>query len=620
MRGAKLLVVAVVVALCLAGFAALVSSAENAPAKIPSLNDQAKNSPLGSRHWNIFRNVYNNPEDPEQTRCLSCHSAVVIVDDPKAQLPDFLRKGQKYCYEELENPAPGQSPFLYKEVTEDGKYADNELEGITCRVCHVMDKNGLTLRRPDNTCTLCHGRVFNWKTGSGHHVTQDFIEGHGETYWSPSVHYTLGMRCESCHTMNAIKHDYEPAKPEDIVRDGKCMGCHRSADELEKMIETTKKTVSAALESIDARVKAAQDLVAAKKVKDAKAAETLIAKAKARYAFIEGDLSHGVHNPQFAGQLINEAFAALDEFDKLVGKATKTAPVNLGNLMVYSQAQSSELGNRHWDMLERTIFNPEDPDQDRCIVCHSAVAIVDDPKAKVADFLQKGQKYCVQELTNVPPGQSPFVYATAEQDGKYVKNRLEGITCRVCHTFDTANGTIGLRRNKEQTCGLCHGRAFNWNTGSGHHVELAFFKGQGSKEKGVPDMPSLKVSMGFACQDCHFMDNTKHDYAPATPEQIAAHPKCKSCHTAKEVGERIESIQKEVKAALAKLEPRLAKAKAYVDKNPQNAEAKELYIQAQAGVNFVEDDFSYGVHNPAFARALLERSDKLLNQFEAKFK
>lgn len=589
------------------------------PVPVPSINDQAKNSPLGSRHWNMFRNTYNNPADPEQSRCIGCHSAVAIVDDPKAQLTDFLKAGQEYAYEEVEDPVTGQPVFHYKKATEDGKYVNNDFEGITCRVCHVMDKNGLTLRRPDNTCTLCHGRVFNWATGSGHHVEQDFFEGHGETYYDPSVHYTLGMKCESCHTMNSIKHDYEPAKPEDIVKNANCLPCHKSAEELEKMIETTQTEVKAALEAIDARVKAAQELITAGKVSDAEKAKALIAKVKARSTFIVGDMSNGVHNPQFAAKLINEAYGFLDEFDKLAGKETKTTALDLSTLSVYSQAQTSRLGAAHWDMLENTVFNPDDPDQDRCISCHSAVAIVDDPKAKVADFLKAGQKYASQELENPAPGQSPFVYTTVTQDGKYVKNRMEGITCRVCHTLGK-DGKIGLRRDDEKTCGLCHGRAFNWNTGSGHHVELAFFKGQGSAEKGVPDMPSPKVGMGFSCQSCHFMNSTKHDYEPATPEQIAANPECGSCHTASAVEALIKGIQENVASAIKGLEPRLAAAKAYVDGHPDNAEAKELYTQAKAGVTFVEDDFSEGVHNPPFARALLERSAKLLTEFEGKYK
>ena len=592
---------------------------EPTPVPVPSINDQAQNSPLGSRHWNMFRNTYNNPADPEQSGCIKCHSAVAIVDDPKATLPDFLKAGQEYAYKEVEDPATGQPVFYYTKATTDGKYIDNDLEGITCRVCHVMDKKGLTLRRPDNTCTLCHGRTFNWASGSGHHVEQDFFEGHGENYYDPSIHYTLGMQCQSCHTMNSVKHDYEPAKPEDIVKNANCLPCHKDAKQLETMIETTKSEVSAALKQIDARVKAADELVKAGKVTDAEKAQALVAKAKARSSFIAGDMSSGVHNPQFAAKLINEAYKLLDEFDGLAGKDAKTAALDLGKLSVYSQAQSSRLGSAHWDMLENTVFNPEDPDQDRCIGCHSAVAIVDDPKAKVSDFLKAGQKYASEELENPPAGQSPFVYSAATQDGKYVKNRLEGITCRVCHTMGK-DGKIGLRRSEEQTCGSCHGRAFNWNSGSGHHVELAFLKGQGSAEKGVPDMPSMKVDMGFSCQSCHFMNNTKHDFEPATPEQIAANPDCASCHTAADIKEAIEGIQKEVTDAIAKLQPRLDAASAYVAAHSGNAEAKEILTQAKAGVAFVTSDYSNGVHNPEFARALLARSDKLLTQFEVKFK
>ncbi|MGE5506983.1 MAG: ammonia-forming cytochrome c nitrite reductase subunit c552 [Chitinophagales bacterium] len=600
---------AVAVLAVVALFSLLAAAAEKAaPEAAPSILEQTKNSPLGSRHWNIFRNnVAPDAADPEQANCISCHSAVKMVDDPNAVLTDFLKAGQKYAIGEEE--VNGKTVFKFDTAKVDGKYASNDFEGITCRVCHVMDNRGIALRRPDNTCTLCHGRTFNWKSGSGHHVEQDFIEGHGDGYWEQSVHYTLKMQCQDCHVMNSVKHDYAPAEPAEIVKDAFCLNCHKSADELEKMIQKTVTTVGAAVKNINDRVAAAGKVALNDEQK------ALVKKAKDRAAFIVGDISNGVHNPQFAARLINEAYAALD---KAEGKTTPTPKVDLGNLMVYSQAQSSKLGVAHWDMLESTINNEADPEQANCISCHSAVKIVDDPKATLTDFLAKDQKYATGEKE--VNGQTIFEYSKATADGKYVKNHMEGITCRVCHSFGK-DGKIGLVRSKEQTCGQCHGRSFNWANGSGHHVELAFMKGQGSKEKGVADQPNMKVLMEFACQDCHFMDSTKHDFQPATPEQISKNPECKSCHAnAAELKETIEKIQSDVKAGLAKLQPRLVKAKAWVGKNSANKEAAEVYTQAQASVNFIVSDYSNGVHNPDYARELLARAGKLLDQFEAKYK
>lgn len=605
------------IVVCLIGIllvASLMAMAKPAPVKVYSISEDIQNSPLGARHWNIFRFSYYNPEDPEQTHCMACHSAVKIVDDPDATIQDFVRAGDKYCIGEYEDPVTGETIFEFATATETGKYADNDFEGITCRVCHVLDKTGIALRRPDNTCTLCHGRSFNWARGSGKHVEQAFYEGQGDGYWDPSVHFTLGMKCEDCHIMNSVKHDYEVADPADMIKDARCLNCHYSAEEIAQMIETTQTRVVAALDGINRRIAAAEKLIAGGKVSEAD--QKLVSAAKARATFIINDFSEGAHNPQFAAKLINEANALLDKFER---KATPTPALDLSDLSVYSQAQVSRLGNRHWDMLERTIFNPADPAQDGCIKCHSAVAIVDDPNAKVADFLPKGTEYCIGELEDVPAGQSPFIMSVTTRDGKYLKNRIEGITCRVCHVL-SPDGHIALRRNDEMTCGICHGRTFNWNTGSGKHVELAFMQGQGSAAHGVKDMPSYHYQMGFACQDCHFMDNTKHDYEAATPEQIAANPACSPCHDAKSIGALIESVKKETTAAIAKLQPRLEKAKAYVDKNPANAEAKQLYTQAKAGVTFIENDFSHGVHNPQFAAYLLDRSNDLLDQFEKKFK
>jgi hypothetical protein len=91
--------------------------------------------------------------------------------------------------------------------------------------------------------------------------------------------------------MDSVKHDYAPAKPEEIVKDAFCMNCHKDAAELEKMIQKTVTTVGAAVKGIDERVKAA----GAVKLTDEQKA--LVKQAKDRSAFIAGDLSNGVHNP-----------------------------------------------------------------------------------------------------------------------------------------------------------------------------------------------------------------------------------------------------------------------------------------------------------------------------------
>lgn len=533
-----------------------------------------------------------------------------IVDDPNATVADFVKAGQKYCVGESEDPTTGQSVYTYETATQDGKYASNDFEGITCRVCHVLNSTGLALRKPNDTCTQCHGRVYNWTSGSGHHVEQDFFVGHGETSYSPSVHYTVGMQCQDCHTMDSTKHDYAPASPEAIVANPKCSACHQDADELANIIKTTQTTVTDSLTALNDRITKAQDAITNKTLTDSNG---LVAKAKARVSFITGDYSNGVHNPQFAGKLINEANQYLDQLYSLTGTSATPTLTTLSNLTVYSQAQSSQLGSAHWSLFSSNIVS-DDPEQDHCIVCHSAVSIVDDSTATMADFVKAGQKYCTAETD------AGFTYTTATTDGKYATNYAEGITCRVCHTFDQP-GHIALRRSDEQTCGLCHGRDFTWNTGSGHHVELAFFKGQGSSANAVASTPSFKSTMGFSCQDCHFMDSTKHDYQPATAEQIAASPKCSGCHTsAAQVQSLIDKTQTDTKAGLAKLQPRLDAAKAYVGAHPDNATAKTTYTQALAGVNFINGDYSNGVHNPQFAAYLIKRSTLLLDYFETTFK
>lgn len=234
---------------------------------------------------------------------------------------------------------------------------------------------------------------------------------------------------------------------------------------------------------------------------------------------------------------------------------------------------------------------------DSCIGCHSATARLDDPQAVVADFL---------------PG------------GKYESDR-EGISCRVCHTFDKTRLWTLVEEDPVEVCATCHtgsireGRAV-------HHPQGEFFKG--ADAIGVKGTPSPKLAKGFSCYTCHVTNQLDHDFSAPTPEEIAARPECIKCHESLDkIKEEMEGIQAEIEGLLAELTPRLETAQAKVAEATDQDGNINLPDDAIAAFNafvpnitFVEADASKGIHNPDYARRLLEDAKAKLDVFEAAVK
>lgn len=238
------------------------------------------------------------------------------------------------------------------------------------------------------------------------------------------------------------------------------------------------------------------------------------------------------------------------------------------------------------DMIEQEKYPPERADS--CIKCHSAVRIMDDPKAKFTDF---------------QPG------------GKYEK-ALEGITCRVCHVMGGDN-MFSLRTKGLDSCGECHTAEGITAGEEVHHPQLEMLKGV--EGIGVEDKPSRKMNQKFTCYECHFTNQLDHDFKALTATGIASNERCSGCHNNSEkMEEQLKNLQNGIKARLETLKTRLEEAQNAVRKAKESGEdvteAEKALGAALTNITFVDADKSLGIHNPEYSDSLLQAGAERLEE------
>ncbi len=241
---------------------------------------------------------------------------------------------------------------------------------------------------------------------------------------------------------------------------------------------------------------------------------------------------------------------------------------------------------------------------DNCIGCHSAVKMLDDPDAALKDFF---------------PG------------GKY-EDRLEGISCRVCHILATEEG-ITLRKEGWAVCGDCHTAQGRPVLGKEvHHPQNEMIRGFGVGE--VPDIPSYKCfnMIDFTCYDCHTTNAVKHDYmVPGVTvtedgvtqmdyekfSEVLKQPRCISCHQiVEDTVQSVKTKQEYIRQKLDELRPlyeEWGEKTAAMDPNDSRV---KTFGEAATYFTYVEADSSKGAHNYELAKALLAKAEEKFKELQ----
>lgn len=294
-----------------------IATTELEPVKKLSLVDQIK----ASGHYTFFPTIVAKSPDVLKAEhyddsCLTCHSAVKMIDDKNAKLEDFFVGG---------------------------KYAGKD-EGITCRVCHVFEgKDMFNLKNKGwETCTVCHTSGGTLVLGNEvHHPQSEFIKGIGvgDVPNIPSYKYANfkdDFTCQDCHVTNGQKHDFMipgvTTTHEGVTRTGsmmnyeqltqlfkqdRCLGCHnpttfvdkinQQQTEIENHLGKLKKVYDEwkikvqTLDKNDPKVKAFNE-------------------GSTYYTYVQADGSKGIHNYIFAKALIGKAYAKYAELDPTLGR------------------------------------------------------------------------------------------------------------------------------------------------------------------------------------------------------------------------------------------------------------------------------------------------------------
>jgi len=236
--------------------------------------------------------------------------------------------------------------------------------------------------------------------------------------------------------------------------------------------------------------------------------------------------------------------------------------------------------------------------QDACLTCHSGDYLFTE---RIRGIFDDG------DLSGTPP------------DSLTLETASMGITCVVCHSPHTAEDEeFNLTSAPYEMCTSCHRNTELVNPL--HHPVVEMFEGQAIIE-GVEGIPSAHFSEdeGPRCVTCHMTSVeaggftlANHTWQPIIPGEEDAPPdSCSSCHTdlnTADLQSLVEDTQADVRARLSIAFARVSS----IGTPAAGSEAEALYQRAVAALTFVQGDGSMGVHNYAYADALLEQVSIML--------
>ena len=254
---------------------------------------------------------------------------------------------------------------------------------------------------------------------------------------------------------------------------------------------------------------------------------------------------------------------------------------------------------------------------DACLRCHSAVFMNDDKNAKVDDFLAGGK------------------YANPD--------KLEGISCRVCHTFG-GKDLMGLKNKGWDSCTVCHTASGITLGKEPHHSQKEMFEGPAVGS--IPATPAYKfknMKDSFSCVSCHITNSATHTFeVPGVKitykantngtqrektemdwnvfkKEVLGQQQCQGCHAgnADQIVQKLKQSQEDTEKRMKALEPVYEewskKAATITDKNDAKLKA---FQQFSTYYGFVESDASKGAHNAPYVKALLDEAEKAAAQLK----
>ncbi len=219
----------------------------------------------------------------------------------------------------------------YRLAPQDAKPNVKQLStSITCDVCHEMTVSDFRLRTtPLETCTQCHNNGGGIKAGQAvHHNQKEMFSGTGapEVPDKPSTKYNAGLTCVECHMPNQ-SHTFVALTPaESLLKKvgSACMMCHTKLstqefaakvtevqNQTETAVNSLKKELDSLQKSIETAKKAGRNMDEAQKYYDV---------AFTDVSFVDADASKGIHNTEYARDILAVAQNKISAAKQALGK------------------------------------------------------------------------------------------------------------------------------------------------------------------------------------------------------------------------------------------------------------------------------------------------------------
>jgi nitrate/TMAO reductase-like tetraheme cytochrome c subunit len=467
----------------------------------------------------------------------------------------------------------------YNEVLlmHDNHVTNHKVDCLRCHdeIKHQFEEMAKTI---ETDCSSCH---------PNHHTAQKElylgIGGH-DVVAMPDPMFLTRVSCTGCH----IEHLGEPLKGTTaFANPAACISCHGT--KFGTILEQWKSQIGQMLSDIIPILNRAKAEILKKNTNDERfvQAESLVTQAQDNVNLVK--MGQGVHNIKFSSQLLTTAYSMLSVALKATGSSYKPLEWKYSNVTFKSD----------------------------CFSCHIDIA------TKVTTF--QGKRFSHQP-------------------------HLEKInyTCDNCHSNQRKHGEMILKisdcdnchhSNKQLSCNTCHQKG---------PKEAIPFRGMNfvhnvhTKDNGISctDCHSSKdkrfvIEEGFdcagchhpadkPCETCHILQQKVHSgdgvfNYPKTEGPMSVSVGCKECHTEIERGKNLEIIKTACDNCHGDNYSKFANQWQNETREKLNQLKSKIHELEKSGrfsssvkekLRIVEQDKSWGVHNPVLIKRILEDLEK----------
>lgn len=518
-------------------------------------------------HFNHYSHLNNLRRDKE-LRCTSCHSQIVqgehmTVTETTCFLCHFKNTEEGTEINDCTWCHSAPTSQNSSEVVYDHLFVN--VNNIDCTNCHgsMVVGDGEIL---DNRCSFCHAEKAH-------------LERKSEVEFVHKMHVTENkVECENCHL--PIQHK-SIAHTEEILPD--CQECHQTPHQAQfdlfsgsggrNVKEHPNPMFTAGLNCKACHIFHESEFgLASNTIATGESCERCHGEGYARiYQQWEDNMQEKMNLVELSIDVVNNNLNA-DKLDKNTSKMFEEALynyqlVNTGNV-VHNVAYSDELLLRAYTNLRSII------DLNRIEVKLPELRLFNTSRPSECQNCHYGQESKKVETFGIMFDHS-----------KHISNIK--LTCLSCHSHEQQHGETIITRDQ---CLSCHHHQEEVTCDNCHDVQSHFYDGTIAIYD--EELPDYMYDADVECNDCH-----RNDDDVITKEQGRT---CSNCHD-DEYEEYLIEWQDDISSKISSILERLEE----IVYNDQTKENRQEIDTIRYGLEKIESDGSYGVHNYELVADLL---------------